>query len=158
MARIVTHDESMAEDICQDVFERLYPMAEALDVSDERRVCALVKTATFHRALDYHRKGYRKYEDVNSGKLEEAMGRHKDESDGVVDLLLEMESTSYVKYIFQKLRKKDPINYEIYVRVKICDIPVRFVAEEFGLSENNVHNRVMRTKRWLKKEYHKISG
>lgn len=59
-------------------------------------------------------------------------------------------------FIFRKLRKKNKRNYEIYVRVKIYHIPSRIVAEQFHTTENNVNNIVLRTKRWLLKEYQKL--
>jgi RNA polymerase sigma-70 factor (ECF subfamily) len=36
------------------------------------------------------------------------------------------------------------------------DIPPEIVAQEYGITTNNVNNRILRTKHWLNKELQKI--
>ena len=68
-----------------------------------------------------------------------------------------LEAAGYLQSIFEKLREKNRTNYEIYVSVTLYDIPTRLVARHYHITENNVNNRVMRTRRWLAREYKKIT-
>ena len=56
----------------------------------------------------------------------------------------------------ENLRKKNKKNYEIYVAIKILDIPPESVALVYKMSKNNVNNRIYRTKQWLMEEYTRI--
>ena len=76
--------------------------------------------------------------------------------DSVDEIVLALEAAGYLQTIFQKLREKNRIDYEIYVSVTLYDIPSRLVAEHYHITENNVNNKVMRTRRWLAREYKKI--
>ena len=58
----------------------------------------------------------------------------------------------------EKLRRKNQMNYEIFVKVKYMDIPPEMVAEEYEITKNNVNNRILRTRLWLKKELSKMYG
>ena len=67
----------------------------------------------------------------------------------VDEIVLNLEAAGYLQSIFEKLREKNRTNYEIYVSVTLYDIPTRLVARHYHITENNVNNRVMRTRRWL---------
>ena len=73
------------------------------------------------------------------------------------DMIMGLETHHKMRLIFQELRKKNEMNYEIYIRVKIFNILPGFVAEQFNITVSNVNNRIMRTKRWLKEEYQKTA-
>lgn len=157
IASLILHNRNEAEDICQDVFETVYSMGDEVDFSDEAKLGGLIKTMTFNKTMDYYKKGYRKYECAGSDKLEEFT---KAESHltgaNAEDWVLALEANVYMNSVFEKLRKENPTNYEIYVNVKISNISPRSVAEKFNMSENSINNRIMRTKRWLMKEYNKM--
>ena len=156
IAGIVLHDADEAEDVCQDVFEKLYNMGEVVDLSDEERLENLIIRMGFHKAMDYYKKAFRKHEYVDSDELM-TVADMKVKSGGSVDeVVLALEAEGYLKTIFQKLREKNRINYEIYVSVMLYDIPSRLVAEHYHITENNVNTKVWRTRRWLAKEYKKI--
>ena len=70
----------------------------------------------------------------------------------VDEIVLNLEAAGYLQSIFEKLREKNRTNYEIYVSVTLYDIPTRLVARHYHITENNVNNRVMRTRRWLARE------
>ena len=75
-----------------------------------------------------------------------------------VDEVIEIiEAHDSVGAIFRELRRRNERNYEIYVRVKLCHMPPETVARQFHTTSNNVNNIVMRTKRWLMKEYDRNS-
>ena len=55
-----------------------------------------------------------------------------------------------------KLRKVNPVNYNILVMVKYFGISPDSVAEEYGITRNNVNNRILRTRKWMKAELEKL--
>ena len=113
---------------------------------------------SFNKALDYYKRAFRKYEYVDSDELM-AVAELKVQSGGNVDeIILALETEGYLKTIFHRLREKKRIDYEIYVSVTLYDIPTRLVARHYHITENNVNNKVMRTRRWLAREYKKIFG
>lgn len=66
--------------------------------------------------------------------------------------LLGMEKAQYITMAFENLHQKNPVNYEIFMRVVMLDISTDEVAREFGYTRNNVNNRVLRAKKWLLEE------
>lgn len=156
-ADTVLKNREEAEDVCQDVFETIYHMGERVDLSDEKKLVSLIIRMSWHKAIDYYRKGYRKYESAGSDILEKISLRQIPNKDTVGELVMAMETEGYMSGAFEKLRRKNQINYEIYVSIKIYGISPRIIAEHYHMTENNVNNRVSRTKRWLLKEYQKMS-
>ena len=152
IAETVLHDRNEAEDVCQDIFETLYHMEQ--DKVNRQTMGAMIREMSVNRAKDYCKKGYRQHEYASSELLEnnEAISG----CDNVEESIEALSTKDGLHFIFQKLRKKNKRNYEIYVRVKIYHIPSRIVAEQFHTTENNVNNIVLRTKRWLLKEYQKL--
>ena len=51
-----------------------------------------------------------------------------------------------------RLREQNPVNYDILIKVAYFEIPPEVVAEEYGITNNNVNNRILRTRKWLRKE------
>ena len=134
IGKFILGDEDEAEDVCQDVFETLFHMGRSVDFSDEKKLENLIVRISYHKASDHRKKAFRKYE-----------------------IVLNLEAAGYLQSIFEKLREKNRTNYEIYVSVTLYDIPTRLVARHYHITENNVNNRVMRTRRWLAREYKKIT-
>ena len=66
--------------------------------------------------------------------------------------MLRMEKNQYQKMVLEKLRAINLTNYEILIKVKYLDIPPDEVAREYGITRNNVNNRIRRTKQWLMEE------
>lgn len=156
LAKKFVHDEHAAEDICQEAFTNIYNMGEELDLSNERKICGLVKVVTFNEVKDYCKRAYRKYEyNIADIKYD---GNLENLSYEIDDHILGIEAGYKMRFIFQKLRNENEVNYEIYVRIKIYNISPGSVAKQFNLTINNVNNRVLRTKRWLKEEYLKMNA
>lgn len=156
LAKTLIQDEDDVEDICQETFASIYNMGDALDLSNERKIRGLLKTVIFNEAKDYHKKAYRKYE-CKTADIE-YYENLKNLSYEIDNLILGIEAKHKIKFIFQKLREENPMNYEIYVSVKIYGIPPGYVAKKFNITTNNVNNRNLRTKRWLKEEYLKMTA
>ncbi|MDY4692996.1 MAG: sigma-70 family RNA polymerase sigma factor [Blautia sp.] len=158
IANTILGNEDEAEDVCQDVFEIIYNMGPRVDISNRKKLKSLITTITYHKAMDYCKTGYKKYECANSDMIEQITDIKEldTQKESVDEEILALETKLNVNCIFQKLRKKNSVNYYIFVYVKIYDIPPRLVADWFHISENNVNNRIMRTRRWLVREYNKL--
>lgn len=157
IAGTILGNEDEAEDVCQDVFTTIYSMGEEVDFSDEKRLLALIITMSIHKSFDYFKKAYRKYEYANSDTVEELAGIRIRSGYGVDELIVAMETGGYMNSIFEKLRKKNRISYEIFISVTLYDMPSKIVAEQYRMTENNVNTRVWRTRKWLIKEYNKVA-
>lgn len=157
IAGTILGNEDEAEDVCQDVFTTIYSMGEKVDFSDEKRLLALIITMSIHKSFDYFKKAYRKYEYANSDTVEELAGIRIRSGYGVDELIVAMETGGYMNSIFEKLRKKNRISYEIFISVTLYDMPSKIVAEQYRMTENNVNTRVWRTRKWLIKEYNKVA-
>lgn len=130
---------------------------EAVDFSDRKRLLALIITMSIHKSFDYFKKAYRKYEYANSDAVEDVAEMRIRSGYGVDELIVAMETGGYMNHIFEKLRKKNRISYEIFISVTLYDMPSKIVAEQYHMTENNVNTRVWRTRKWLIREYNKIA-
>ena len=145
-------DASTAEDICQDTFVKIYRLGEELDTSDELKLRALIRVVTYNNVKDLFKKSYRQYEfsiDMNN--------EYHKSYDNLDELILGKEAHRNMIHLFEKLRKEDEMNYEIYVRIKIYGISPVSVAKQFDITVHNVNNRIYRTKNRLYNEYLKMS-
>lgn len=153
VAEKIVKNSSDAEEAVQNAFIKLYKMGEKIDLSDEKRVRALICTVTLHAAEDLCRRSSKKHE---YAMAEAEYAGDVPDKNSVEDLILGMEASRQAAAIFHKLYVKNRKNYEIYAAVKIYGLSPADAAVLFGMSVNNINNRVMRTKRWLLKEYRKL--
>lgn len=149
-------DRALAEDLCQEVFARFYERMEEIDTSNERKLISYVKTVTVNHTKDYFRKAHVKREISASEKT--SCGNRKISGNSVEAAILSMEENEYMKLILQRLRDTNRMNYEILIKVKYLDVPPGEVAKEFGITRNNVNNRILRTKRWIEAELSRMYG
>lgn len=146
----------MAEDVSQEVFYNIYRMGSRLDLDDEQKLHNFIVTATVNKAKDFLRRSYRKRE-VGIGD-DAVMESFQDKNCDVESKILHMEKEEYYTLVLQRLRDRNRMNYDILIKIKRLGIPPDIVAEEYGISRNNVNNRVLRTKAWLQSEMSKIYG
>ncbi len=151
-------DKALADDISQEVMLKLFQMGDRLDTSDEKKIRSLVGIISKHKIQDYFRKKHVKREKFT---LDE--GREQDEerlAGGAdpLDVILRSEKKKYELLILERLREKNPENYDILMQVKYYGRTPASVAEEYGISVNTLNNRILRTRRWLKKELSKHYG
>lgn len=150
----IVRDRSVAEDIAQDVFYNLYKLGDKLDISSERKLRSLITTATINKTKDYLKKAHIKWE-INT--MDDDSGIEvEDESFNPELRMLRMEEKEYRKLALARLRDKNPMNYDILLKIKGLGISPDSVAEEYGITRNNVNNRVRRTKIWLNEELSRI--
>ena len=69
IAYAMVKDYSAAEDICQEVFSKLYENPEKIDLSNERKLYGFVKTVTVNQTRDYYRKAHVKREFAASDEM-----------------------------------------------------------------------------------------
>ena len=147
-------DRMLAEDISQEIFITLYKMRENLDYSDHKKLKALVFRATTNRCNDYFRKPSTKQEMCTFD--EEGVEETPDERGDPEAQLLRMEEETYQRLVLRKLRMRNPQNYDILIKTKMHRIPASEVAEEYGITTNNVNNRNLRSKAWIIEELEKL--
>lgn len=129
-------------------------MRENLDYSDHKKLKALVFRATTNRCNDYFRKPSTKQEMCTFD--EEGVEETPDERGDPEAQLLRMEEETYQRLVLRKLRMRNPQNYDILIKTKMHRIPASEVAEEYGITTNNVNNRNLRSKAWIIEELEKL--
>ena len=152
----IVKSRSTAEDISQEVFCYFYRIRERLDAGNKKKIHALVVLETTNKARDYLRKSHVKRE---VSTLDEVTEREQEKRvESAESMLLGIETKEYVNMVLEKLRRKNWMNYDIFIKVKFQDIPPEVVAEEYGITRNNVNNRILRTRLWLKEELSRMYG
>lgn len=149
----IVKDRMLAEDISQEVFYHLYMIKDSLDISCERKLKALIFYATLNKSRDYLKKPWKKRESL----FDENM--HTNFADGNLNpeaVMIRKEEMEYKRQVINKLRKENPQNFDIITKVKCFGYPPDIVAEEYGITRNNVNNRILRTRKWLNKELKKL--
>lgn len=150
----IVKNRTVAEDISQDVFYKLFRRGKKLDTENEAKLRSLIFTATVNCAKDYYKKAYVKREqlmDDEGGEEKAGDDRYNPEA-----RLLRMEENEYQNLVLQKLDDKNPVNYDILIKTKFMGISPDSVAEEYGFTRNNVNNRILRTKVWIRDELSKL--
>lgn len=154
MAYCMIRDSELAEDISQEVFIALYKIRDRLDYSNRKKLHRLVSKATTNKCIDY----FRKYASKQEISLFDERNHVEpvDEKNDPEARMLRMEEKKYQALILERLRKKNPVNYDILIKTKMFGIPAAQIAEEYGITINNVNNRNLRSKAWLIEEMEKL--
>ena len=89
----IVKDRTETDEICNDVFFRLYKLGDKLDTSDENRLRGLITKVSTHCALDYLKKAYVMYEQCT---MDEGNGeKFTDYRNIPEEKLLNMEKATY---------------------------------------------------------------
>lgn len=153
-ARKIVKDEMLAEDISQEVFYHLYEIRGRLDLTNERMIKSLIFMASVNKAKDYVKKSWKQHEYCISE--EENSIHFSEENTSLENMMIRKEENEYKKYVLDKLRRKNPMNYEILIKIVYFGMSPDSVAEEYDITRNNVNNRILRTRKWMKKELEKL--
>lgn len=148
-------DHELAEDISQEVFTAFFRGKDRLDYSDTRRLKVLVTKATINKCIDHIRKSSSGIE-VYIIDDERNWYEPADESNNPAARLLRIEERRYWGIVLNRLRQKNPMNYDIWVKTRYDGMSAAEVADEYGITPNNVCNRNLRSKVWMIREYEKI--
>ena len=141
--------------ISQEVFLALFKVKEKLDYSRPDKLKALVMKATSNKCMDYYRKASSRQESYTIDDEENAY-EPVDEKSNPEARILRMEEEKYQKLVLNRLRKRNPMNYDILVKTKFQELSAAEVASEYGITPNNVNNRNLRSKAWIIEEMEKI--
>lgn len=134
VAFCITEDYELSKDISQEVFLALFKVKEK---------------------LDYYRKASSRQESYTIDGEENAY-EPVDEKSNPEARILRMEEEKYQKLVLNRLRKRNPMNYDILVKTKLHELSAAEVASEYGITPNNVNNRNLRSKAWIIEEMEKI--
>lgn len=148
----IIKDEAASEDICQEVFFCLYRIRHRLDPSNEEKIRALIFHVTVNKCRDYCRKNWRIREIRLGGKEDEMLDEHSNPE----VMFLEAEEKKNHLTVLEKLRNRNPQNFDILVKVKIWGFSPDELAAEYGISRNNINNRIYRARIWMEKELKKL--
>lgn len=154
-ARKIVKDEMLAEDISQEVFYHLYEIRDTLELTNDRMIKSLIFMATVNKAKDYIKKSWKRHEYCVS-EDESPMDDISEKIINVENIMIRKEETEYKKRVLAKLRHRNPMNYEILIKTVYFSLSPDSVAEEYGITRNNVNNRILRTRKWMKKELEKL--
>ena len=97
-----------------EVFLYFYRIKDRLDMSSERKLYSLVVTETTNKGRDYLRKSYVKREVMFDNEVSELQYKSVESAEAA---LLGMEKAQYITMAFENLHQKNPVNYEIFMRV-----------------------------------------
>lgn len=152
----IVKDKAETDDLCNDVFYSIYKLGDKLDIKNEEKLRAFIAVTSKNRALDYLKKAYVMYEQctVDDDHWEEI----PDKGCSPEEQILRIEKSMYQKMVLARLREKNKLNYDIIIKVKYMGISPDDVAEEYGITRNNVNNRILRAKHWLIEELRRCYG
>lgn len=148
-------DFELARDISQEVFIAFFKVRDKLDYTKPKSLRALVVKATTNKCIDYFRK-------ASSGReictIDDRENTYEpvDEQSNPEARILRMEEEKYQRQILNRLRQRNPMNYDILIKTKYHRLSAEEVANEYGITTNNVNNRNLRSKAWLTEEMEKI--
>lgn len=149
----IVKEEATAEDICHDVFLRLYQRRDQIDPTNERKLNALIFYATVNKSRDYYKKAYVKHEYFAGAKSREPISN----SSNPEQIVLRKEEVRYRKKALANLRERNRQNYNLLIDSELNGIRPKDMAQKNGLKRTNVNNRISKTRKWLKQELKKIA-
>lgn len=143
----IIHDVELAEDICQEVFIKLY---QRFEEPDENLIRAWIVLNTRRKTIDYLRK-------MNASRevcsIEENLVCQESPY-GMPDACpTQMVCSDFRKEIFEKLKEKNPLWHDLMVRVVIMGEDPETVARECGMSLLHVRTDIHRARVWIRKVF-----
>lgn len=156
VAFCITEDYELSRDISQEVFMSLFKIKDKLDYSNKAKLKALVTKVTTNKCVDHYRKASSRPESNMVDNNEEYVYESVDEESNPEARILRMEEEQYQKLVLNRLRMRNPMNYDILVKTKLHELSAAEVASEYGITPNNVNNRNLRSKAWIIEEMEKL--
>lgn len=148
--RYVEHNEYVAEEIMQDVFEKLYFNCEKMN--EEYLTGWLLKT-TRNEALNYRKKAEH---EIPQDNIILTMDLHESCA-GPEDLLIAAEKERacfrLTEEILDRLYEINPRWYEAVIMARVFEMEYKDVAEEMRISLKSLECMLRRAKMWMNKYY-----
>ncbi len=144
----ILHDDKLAEDVCQEVFIKMGKKIERLD---EDKIKGWILRNTHRKAIDFWRRAYRRREVPTEGaKIEQTLL-----TECLVDEVAEGRRKEFRDKLLDALKAKDPVWYDLMVRVVVENEPAEDVAREYGMTVMGMRMRISRARRWLYENYYR---
>lgn len=140
----VIGDYHLAQDITQDIFAILYAKWDSIDIS---KVKGWLITCTTRKAIDYKRRIHVERELLGENELEK--GPDEDSAEYAI-----LRKEIYWQ-IFKELYQKNPIWFELIMRLDVEGDDPSHVAGDLGITLNNLRVRHHRAKTWLSDRFSK---
>ncbi|MGI6069559.1 MAG: RNA polymerase sigma factor [Blautia sp.] len=143
----IIRDKDLAEDICQEVFIKLY---QNFDDADENLIKAWIVLNTKRKAIDYYRKLVSNREVC---AVEENLVVKTSTYGIPEDCLDQMNRAELSRLVFQRLKEKNPMWYDLLVRVAVEKENPETVAKEYGITVMNMRTKIHRARVWIREEF-----
>lgn len=146
-------DYDLAQDVCQEVFCKLH---EKIDGLDEELIKKWIVKNAYRKTIDFQRKAYRKNE--VSGEFEEEMmqGAVQEMTVEYVVQDDERRRKEFRDFLFERLKEKNPVWYDLMIRVVIGNESTKVVAEDHDITVVNLRMKLSRARHWLCKNYYQV--
>ncbi|WP_230398770.1 RNA polymerase sigma factor [Novisyntrophococcus fermenticellae] len=139
----VIEDFQLAQDITQDVFVSLYLNRNSIDM---QRVKGWLITCTTRKAIDYRRKTYYEWEVVGKEDITYL-------GSDTISAECEVLKREILSQILAELYQKNRQWFYIIMKIDIEGEKPEAVANEMGITLNNLRVRHHRAKKWLSHRY-----
>ncbi len=147
VAQNYVQDSHYQEDICQEVFSKLYDKLETLAEEAHVRPWLLVVTKT--TALDMRRRLKLDYPVASDGGEKTAETEFPLHDDPEKKILLREHQAE----VFRALQKQNPEWLKIMICLEIDGMKQADLAREMGISLSNLRNKIYRARKWLKEQF-----
>ena len=146
VANSVVHDYHLAQDVCQEIFIKLYLNINGLD---EERVKGWILVTAENTAIDFLRKRDRLREcpGDDGGNL------YKGKVPDLDEMQRSIEVKEFGHRLFCALHEKNPDWYEIVMGLDVAELPAKEVARRLGISIANLRVKHHRAREWLKNNF-----
>lgn len=140
-------DITLSEDICQEVFLKLY---QTFEKPDDELIKAWLVLNTRRKAIDYHRKSFRMHEVCS---VEENLVR-RESPFGLPDACpSQMLYADLQKRIFERLKVRNETWYNLIVHIVIMGEKPEQVAKELNMTMVHLRTTLHRARVWIRKEF-----
>jgi RNA polymerase sigma factor (sigma-70 family) len=141
----IVRDYHLAQDVCQEVFEKLYFLKEKPEM---QRIKGWLLITTRNTAVDFLRKRKRYRE--NGESTVEAAGAA---GQTLEERQRQTEQREFFCRVLGVLREKNPVWYEIMVDMEVEGHPAGQTARKLGITESNLRVCRCRARKWLREEF-----
>ena len=146
VANSVVHDYHLAQDVCQEVFIKLYLNIHGLD---EERVKGWIIVAAENTAIDFVRKRDRLREEPCDDRGNLYRGKVPD----LDEIHRNAEIKEFGHRLFCALHEKNPEWYDIVMGLDVAELPPKEVARRLGISIVNLRVKHHRAREWLRNDF-----
>lgn len=148
--RYLGHNEYVAEEVMQDVFEKLYFNCGKLE--EEYLTGWLLKTAR-NEALNYRKRTRREVPHENIILTMDLHESCEGPEDGWFAAEREKDCFRLTEEILDELYKLNPRWYEAVIMVRVFGMKQKDVADEMRISLGALQSVLQRAKEWMDKNY-----